>query len=62
VKDLATLPVRKATRERLRMFGTKGESSDQIIFRLMETEEESAFWERQVQILKGSRFHSIDGV
>ena len=57
-----TLPVRKATRDRLRSFGRKGESYDEILARLMEIAEESAFWDRQVRILKGSGFHSIDEV
>ena len=57
-----TLPVRRATRERLRSFGRKGESYDDILRRLMEIAEESAFYERQVRILKESRFHPLDEV
>ncbi len=57
-----TLPVRKATRDRLRTFGKKGESYDEILRRLMEIAEESAFYERQMRILKESRFHSISEV
>ena len=57
-----TLPVRKTTRDRLRTFGRKGESYDEILRRLMEVAEESAFYERQVQILKESRFHSLSEV
>ncbi len=60
--ELTTLPLNKATREHLKAFGSKGESYDQILRRLMEIAEESGFWERQVQILKGSRFHSLDEV
>ena len=62
MQDLTTLPVRKPTRDRLRSFGMKGESYDEILQRLMEIAEESAFWDRQVRILKESRFHSIDEV
>jgi len=62
VQDLTTLPVRKATRDRLKTFGTKGESYDGILLRLMEIAQEAAFWDRQIQILKGSRFHSLDEV
>jgi len=40
----------------------KGESYDEILQRLMKIAEESAFWDRQVRILKESRFHSIDEV
>ena len=60
--DLTTLPVRKPTRDRLRAFGTKGESYDDILQRLMEIAEESAFWDRQVRILKESRFHPAEEV
>jgi len=62
MQDRTTLPVRKATRDRLRAFGTKGESYDEILRRLMEVAEESAFYERQVRILKESRFHSLGEV
>ena len=57
---LTTLPVRKSTRDRLKTFGVKGESYDAILARLMEVARESEFWDRQVRILKESRFHSID--
>jgi hypothetical protein len=60
--ELTTLPVKKVTRDRLKSFGVKGESYDTILVRLMEIAQESAFWERQVRILKESRFHSIDEV
>ena len=59
---LTTLPVKKSTRDRLKTFGVKGESYDAILARLMEVARESEFWEREVRILKESRFHSIDEV
>jgi len=59
---LTTLPVKKSTRDRLKTFGVKGESYDAILARLMEVARESEFWERQVRILKESRFHSIGEV
>ena len=59
---LTTLPVKKSTRDRLKTFGVKGESYDAILARLMEVARESEFWERQVRILKESRFHSVDEV
>jgi len=62
VQDLTTLPVRKHTRDRLRAFGMKGESYDDILQRLLKIAEESAFWDRQVRILKESRFHPIEEV
>jgi len=60
--ELTTLPVKKSTRDRLKTFGVKGESYDAILSRLMEVARESEFWDRQVRILKESRFHSIDEV
>lgn len=62
MQNRTTLPVRKTTRERLRSFGKKGESYDEILQRLMEIAEESAFYERQVRILRESRFHSLQEV
>lgn len=62
MQDRTTLPVRKATRDRLRAFGRKGESYDEILRRLMEVAQESAFYERQVRILKESRFHPLSEV
>ena len=62
MQDLTTVPIRKPTRDRLRLFGVKGESYDQILQRLMEIAEENGFWDRQLGILTGSRFHSLDEV
>jgi hypothetical protein len=62
MQDRTTLPIRKATRHRLRAFGRKGESYDEILCRLMEVAEESEFYERQVRILKESRFHPLSEV
>jgi len=59
MQERTTLPIRKTTRDRLRVFGRKGESYDDILRRLMEIAEESAFFERQVRILKESRFYSL---
>ncbi len=59
MQDRTTLPLRKATRDRLRSFGRKGESYDDILRRLMEIAEQNAFYERQVRILKESRFHPL---
>jgi hypothetical protein len=57
-----TLAVKHPTRDRLRGFGAKGESCDDILRRLMDIAEESAFYRRQVRILKASKFHSLDEV
>lgn len=34
--DLTTIPLKKATRDRLRAFGRKGESYDALLHRLMD--------------------------
>lgn len=62
MSEVTTLPVKKSTRDRLKTFGVKGESYDAILARLMEVARESEFWDRQVRILKESRFHSIEEV
>src|SRR2546428_11675717 len=62
MQERTTLPVRKATRDKLKTFGGKGESYDGILRRLMEIAEESAFYERQLWILKESRFHPLHEV
>ena len=56
-----TLSVRRTTRDLLRSFGAEGESTDAILVRLMDVAE-STFWERQIRILKESRFHSVQEV
>ena len=49
--ELTTIPVYKNTRDRLKVFGFKGETYDQIIRKLMEKAEYIAFMERQYKIL-----------
>jgi len=47
-----TILVEKETRERLRSFGKKGETYDQILRRLMSLAEYEGFMEKQYQRLK----------
>ena len=49
--ELTTIPVYKNTRDRLKAFGFKGETYDQIIKKLMEKTEYITFMERQYEIL-----------
>jgi len=49
--ELTTIPVYKNTRDRLKAFGFKGETYDQILQKLMENSEYIAFMERQYEIL-----------
>ena len=49
---VTTIPVAKETRERLRSFGKKGETYDQILKRLMSIAQYEGFMERQYERLK----------
>ncbi len=58
---ITTIPVEKETRERLRSFGRKGETYDQILKRLISLAEYSDFMERQYERLKDKKaFVSLD--
>jgi len=50
--DMTTIPLTKKTREKLKEFGTKGETYDIILNNLMENAQYIAFMERQYAILK----------
>ena len=61
--ELTTIPVHKNTRDKLKAFGFKGETYDQIIAKLMEEAEYSKFMERQYEILsKKSEFVPLDEI
>jgi len=58
---VTTIPVAKETRERLRSFGKKGETYDQILRRLMSLAEYEGFMEKQYERLKDKQaFLSLD--
>ena len=58
---VTTIPVEKDTRERLRSFGKKGETYDQILRRLMSLAEYEGFMEKQYERLKDKEaFVSLD--
>ena len=58
---VTTIPVEKETRERLRSFGKKGETYDQILRRLMSLAEYEGFMEKQYERLKDKEaFVSLD--
>jgi hypothetical protein len=58
---VTTIPVERETRERLRSFGKKGETYDQILKRLMSLAEYEGFMERQYERLKDKEaFVSLD--
>jgi len=56
-----TIPLEKETRDRLRIFGKKGETYDQILKRLMSIAEYEDFMETQYERLKDKKnFVSLD--
>ena len=52
MSEITTIPVSKAIRDRLRSFGSKGETYDEILRRLMERVDYEEFRERQYRLLK----------
>jgi hypothetical protein len=58
-----TIPVEKETRDRLRSFGRKGETYDQVLQRLMTLAEYEGFMTRQYERLKEkSAFVALDEI
>jgi hypothetical protein len=58
-----TIPVEKETRDRLRSFGRKGETYDQVLRRLMTLAEYEEFMMRQYERLKEkSAFVALDEI
>ncbi len=58
-----TIPLEKETRERLRSFGRKGETYDQLLRRLMSLVEYEQFMNRQYERLKDKgAFVSLDEI
>jgi hypothetical protein len=58
-----TIPIEKETRDRLRTFGRKGETYDQVLRRLMSVAEYEEFMTRQYERLKDkSTFVSLDEI
>ena len=58
-----TIPIQKETRDRLRSFGRKGETYDQVLKRLMSIAEYEEFMMRQYERLKDkSAFVSLDEI
>ena len=59
--EITTIPVTKETRDRLRSFGKKGVTYDQILRRLMSLAEYEGFMEKQYERLKDKQaFLSLD--
>ena len=61
--ELTTIPVYKNTRDRLKSFGFKGETYDQILRKLMEKTGYITFMERQYEILSNkAEFVPLDEI
>jgi hypothetical protein len=52
MRDITTIPVRKSTKDRLKSFGLKGQTYDEILANLMEKVEYEEFMQRQYERLK----------
>jgi len=55
-----TINIDATTREKLKKFGTKGETYDEILLNLMEVAKIHNFLEEQKWILKNEKFSSVD--
>ena len=63
MNEITTIPVQKTTRMKLKTFGVKGETYDEIVNRLMEKTEYIIFMERQYKILsKKEEFVPLDEI
>ena len=56
MEDLTTIPLKKTTRDRLKNFGQKGETYDNVVNRLMEIAEHVEFYQSQKKILDEEEF------
>jgi len=59
---LTTIQVESKTREELKKYGSKDETYNKIIERLMETAKRQLFYERQKRILEDGRFVPLDEI
>jgi hypothetical protein len=60
--DLTTIQVSKMTRDQLRELGSKGETYDQVLNRLIEMARRSAFFKDVDRILETEEFVPLEGV
>ena len=62
MKHLTTIQIEKQTREDLKQFGTKDETYNEILEKMMELASRQLFYERQRLILKNERFVPLEKV
>ncbi len=60
--ELTTIQLSKKTRERIKQFGSKDETYDLILSKLMEMAKKQLFFDRQNQILKTEEFVPLDKI
>ncbi len=61
--EVTTIPIHKETRERIKLFGHKGETYDEILNRILSEVEYEEFMGRQYKRLaEKSKFASLDDI
>ncbi len=60
--DLTTIQISKMTRDRLKKLGTKGETYDQVLMRLIEVARKSAFFKDIDRILETEEFVPLEEI
>jgi hypothetical protein len=62
-REITTIPVRKRTKDKLKSFGLKGQTYDEILTRLMGLVEYEEFMERQYSRLREkAKFVPLDAI
>lgn len=60
--DLTTIQISKMTRDELRQLGRKGETYDQVLFRLIEMARKTAFYKDIDRILETEEFVPLEEI
>jgi hypothetical protein len=60
--EITTIPLTKATRDRLKTIGKKGETYDDVIRKLIEMAEQVEFFKKEKRILDEEAFVPLDDV
>ncbi len=62
MEAMTTIQIEKETREELKNFGTKDETYDEILKKMIEMARKQMFFERQRQILKTEEFVPLESI
>ena len=60
--EITTIPLKKTTRDKLKTFGRKGETYDDVIHKLLQLAEQVEFYNRQKIILEEEEFISFENL